>query len=180
VSHWRPDVPPQIEAIVMTALARDPDRRWQRASAMRNALATEIRRQGLGAVSSQLSEWLARSLVRGPAAVDQEPSIVIEIGSGVLGSTPGTQPEVAPEPEPERSTGDSVATKLFRPSKPESVPTLYGTGPAIAPRTTPVPAPVPAPEAALAPLGPWLSAFLVIAISGAVAAVVYFGLLYVT
>ena len=168
VTHWRPDVPPQIETIVMTALARDPDRRWQRASAMRNALATEIRRQGLGAVSSQLAEWLARAFVRGPE-VDQEPSMVIEIGTSGLGSSPGApeptrvlDPEPAPEPE------DSARTKMFRPSRPESVPVV------------PAPVPAPAQPAALAPLGGWLSAFLVLAISATVAAVVYFGLLYIT
>ncbi len=37
-SHINPDVPPELDAIVMTALERDPDRRWQNATALRNAL----------------------------------------------------------------------------------------------------------------------------------------------
>ena len=104
--------------------------------------------------------------------------MVIEIGMGtsVLGSSPGAQRE--PEPEPARD--DSQATKLFRPSKPESVSTLYGAAPAPVPVPPRISGPMPAPVPALAPLGGWLSAILVLAISGAVAAVVYFGLLYVT
>ena len=174
VTHWRPDVPPQIENIVMTALSRDPDRRWQRASAMRNALAHEVQRLGMIGLNSQLADWLAHAFVHRPES-DHEPDMVIEVGTKVLGSNPG-RPQPEPEPEPE----ESAATKLFRPSRPESIPAEPSS-----PLPAPVPAPAPAPLAAspspaLAPLGPWLSAFLVLAISGAVAAVVYFGLLYIT
>jgi eukaryotic-like serine/threonine-protein kinase len=38
-SHRNPDVPGELDAIVMTALERDPARRWQNAHALRNALA---------------------------------------------------------------------------------------------------------------------------------------------
>jgi serine/threonine protein kinase len=38
-SQFRPDLPPELDAIVMTALERNPEHRWQRASALRNALA---------------------------------------------------------------------------------------------------------------------------------------------
>jgi serine/threonine protein kinase len=37
-SHINPDVPPELDAIVMTALQRDPEQRWQNATALRNAL----------------------------------------------------------------------------------------------------------------------------------------------
>ena len=37
-SHTRASVPPELDAIVMTALARDPDRRWQTAREIRDAL----------------------------------------------------------------------------------------------------------------------------------------------
>jgi serine/threonine protein kinase len=38
-SKWNRKVPPALDEVVMTSLARDPDERWQRASAMRNAFA---------------------------------------------------------------------------------------------------------------------------------------------
>ena len=40
-SHFNRTVPPEIDEIVMTALERDPDARWQRAAALRVALTTE-------------------------------------------------------------------------------------------------------------------------------------------
>jgi hypothetical protein len=53
-SLHNPDVPPELDAIVMTALRRDPARRWQNAAAMRNALV------GAGRPSSyaETVEWV--------------------------------------------------------------------------------------------------------------------------
>ena len=53
-SLHNPDVPPELDAIVMTALQRDPDLRWQNAAAMRNALL------GVPRVSSnaEIVEWV--------------------------------------------------------------------------------------------------------------------------
>src|SRR5689334_11943915 len=39
-SHKNPNVPAEIDDIVMTALSRDPDGRWQHATALRTALTT--------------------------------------------------------------------------------------------------------------------------------------------
>ena len=41
-SQYRPGLAPEIDSIIMTALQRNPDERWQRASAMRTALTGEI------------------------------------------------------------------------------------------------------------------------------------------
>jgi hypothetical protein len=53
-SMHNPDVPPELDAIVMTALHRDPGERWQNAGAMRNAL------DGIGARASNADvvEWV--------------------------------------------------------------------------------------------------------------------------
>jgi len=37
-SHANPEVPPEVDQIVLTALARRPDKRWQRAGDMRDAI----------------------------------------------------------------------------------------------------------------------------------------------
>ncbi len=50
-------VPPEIDSIVMTALERDPDARWQRAAALRVALTTEMRRLGLAVLDQQVVDW---------------------------------------------------------------------------------------------------------------------------
>jgi len=51
-------VPPEIDDIVMTALARDPERRWQHATALRTALTTLTRRLDLVATNQEVIEWL--------------------------------------------------------------------------------------------------------------------------
>ena len=57
-SKKNPLVPPEIDDIVMTALARDPDRRWQHATALSTALTTLTRRLGLVATNTQVVQWL--------------------------------------------------------------------------------------------------------------------------
>ncbi len=57
-SKKNPQVPPEIDDVVMTALARDPDRRWQHATALRTAMTTLTHRLGLVASNAQMVQWL--------------------------------------------------------------------------------------------------------------------------
>ncbi len=57
-SRSNPKVPPEIDDIVMTALARDPEMRWQHATALRAALTTMTKRLGLEVMSTQVAFWL--------------------------------------------------------------------------------------------------------------------------
>ena len=57
-SRRNSDVPHEIDALVMTALERDPERRWQGAHALRNALQTMIGRLGLEADNSEVVRWV--------------------------------------------------------------------------------------------------------------------------
>jgi serine/threonine-protein kinase len=57
---WNPEIPEEIDSIVMTALDRDPDARWQRAAAMRVALTTETKRLGLAVLDHQVVGWVER------------------------------------------------------------------------------------------------------------------------
>jgi serine/threonine-protein kinase len=78
-SQWRPNLPPEIDAIVMTALQRDPDQRWQGAHAMRTALTTEAQRLGLVAHGAQVDEWMRWAFEQkaGDFRVDTMPDISI-------------------------------------------------------------------------------------------------------
>ncbi len=58
-SRGNPNVPPEIDDIVMTALSREPDHRWQHATALRTALTTVTRRLGLVCTNRQVVDWLA-------------------------------------------------------------------------------------------------------------------------
>ena len=85
-SRLNPLVPPEIDAIVMTALERDPNKRWQRAQALRAALTSETQRLGLSALNQQVIEWVEQTFDEG----DHEPEISISGGTTELpkGSNP--------------------------------------------------------------------------------------------
>jgi serine/threonine protein kinase len=69
-SRWNAHVPPHLDDIVMTALERDPARRWQSAAAMQHALATAARELGVVVGSQQLVEWVAWAFEQIPADTD--------------------------------------------------------------------------------------------------------------
>jgi serine/threonine protein kinase len=79
-SKTNPLVPPEIDEIVMTALARDPDRRWQHATALRTALTTLTQRLDLVATNAHVVVWLdwaftqaAKQDTRADTQTDGEP-----------------------------------------------------------------------------------------------------------
>jgi len=76
-SKKNPQVPEEIDTIIMTALERDPDQRWQRATALRNALTTETRRLGLIAHNNEVLEWIDWAFRQGGKR--DEESVVISI-----------------------------------------------------------------------------------------------------
>jgi serine/threonine protein kinase len=81
-SHFNPKVPSQIDQIVMTALDRNPDERWQRAHALHTALTTEIKRLGIVAPNSQVFEWVEWAFQQRPGMFDGESQPVISISNG--------------------------------------------------------------------------------------------------
>ncbi|MBL0216122.1 MAG: serine/threonine protein kinase [Myxococcales bacterium] len=57
-SRKNPAVPAEIDDIVMTALERDPDARWQHATALRTALTTLTKRLGMQVTNQEVVVWL--------------------------------------------------------------------------------------------------------------------------
>jgi serine/threonine protein kinase len=57
-SRFRANISHELDDIVMVALQRDPEQRWQTAGAMRVALVTELRRLGLAASGAQIRSWI--------------------------------------------------------------------------------------------------------------------------
>jgi hypothetical protein len=82
-SAKNPRVPPEIDDLVMTALARDPERRWQVASAMRAVIGTVSQRMGLVAHNHEVTQWLewafAQPLRPEPYGEEHEPEIAVEV-----------------------------------------------------------------------------------------------------
>lgn len=64
-SRSNPAIPHDLDDIVMTALQRDPDKRWQNAAAMRVALANAAREVG-PASARQIYEWIEWAFTQEP------------------------------------------------------------------------------------------------------------------
>lgn len=111
-SRSRPDISAELDEIVLTALARDPDRRWQSAGALRNALVTEARRLGVAVGGPQIRAWVegaSRQAPRRATSVDRlldslEPSMVVSVPLDLeepprLPAPPSVELAAAPAPE---------------------------------------------------------------------------------
>ena len=68
-STRNPDVPEELDQIVMTALERNPERRWQNATAMRTALADLGRRLGNAPTHADVVEWIDWAFAQEPGKV---------------------------------------------------------------------------------------------------------------
>lgn len=135
-SYWSKNVPPEIDSIVMTALARDPDIRWQGAHALRAALTTEAQQLGLVAHGAQVDEWMTWAFQQkaGDFRVDTMPEISIsdsnptdehtrEVATSVtVHARPSAHPRTVarqsspPDNVPRDEFLEEQATTLHRPS----------------------------------------------------------------
>jgi serine/threonine protein kinase len=95
-SRFNSKVPPELDSIIMTALARDPEQRWQRANALHTAVATESKRLGLLAQNSQVVEWIEWAFQqRKGQIVEDDP--VISISGGTTELPRGTPKREVPD-----------------------------------------------------------------------------------
>ena len=86
-SRSRPGISPELDAIVLKALERDPEQRWQTAGALRNALIVEARLLGVAISGPQIRDWVEWAFQQSPrrdSSIDRmldglEPSISIEV-----------------------------------------------------------------------------------------------------
>jgi serine/threonine protein kinase len=139
-SRKNPQIPPEIDDVVMTALARDPDRRWQHATALRSALTTLTQRLGLVASNGQVVHWLDWAFThkrkpRPPVEPDtetdagpmaEEPSISIEKSTVELPSSSHKATRVMREPPPEPPANAPSGTPANQPMPRVAVPEPIG------------------------------------------------------
>ncbi|HEU4735291.1 MAG TPA: protein kinase [Kofleriaceae bacterium] len=129
-SRKNPLVPPEIDDIVMTALARDPDRRWQHATALRSALTTLTQRLDLVASNAQVVEWLDWAFTQRPARSsdradqdtqaeiardDDEPSLSLEQQTARILAMSKKRWRAAADPAP--PTSAPTGTPAFLPAQ---------------------------------------------------------------
>ena len=138
-SAKNPRVPAEIDDIVMTALQRDPEKRWHHATALRTAMTTVTKRLGLEVLNSQVAEWLDRAFFdqptapSGASAYPTEESVSISISVDTTADRKLTLPMPgliahAAAPKYERRDAlvptasflaDEVVPTIVRPSAPE-------------------------------------------------------------
>ena len=75
-SIGNPRVSPELDHIVMTALERNPDRRWKSAAEMRDALGHVIAQPGNHVDGAHLTEWVTWLFERQPGSPDNEATIM--------------------------------------------------------------------------------------------------------
>lgn len=151
-SSVNPDIPPAIDAVVMTALQRDPDLRWQRASAMRLALTTELSRLGITTSDRLLAQWVQATSAAPTPIVEtgsQPPTRLLRVHSNTKPVPRDSAPSIIVEyaaTEGDASVGEGTTnTKLPRPAA-----ALAPESPNPARPASPAPAPPPAPFGPLA------------------------------
>jgi serine/threonine-protein kinase len=158
-ARLNPDVPPELDAIVMRALERDPATRYQTAQELERALASFVLQHAKSIDDTDLGAYL-RTLFADelsgagegthvtatrtptPAAAEQPREPTVAMRKGAASSAPTEPPErpLSPDEDPHAST--QVAER-HRPA-PASVATVATKG-ASASASASVPAPAPAP-----------------------------------
>ena len=103
-SRWRPDVPRDLDDIVLTALQRDPAQRWQSAAAMRSALANLARDARIELTNQQVAEWVEWAFTQEPRKEDTGLVRVID----ALGENTGSAELIVVRAEPEDEAKTTV------------------------------------------------------------------------
>jgi len=77
-SALNPAVPKEVEEIVMTALSRDPESRWQAATALRAAMTTVTKRLNLEIHNQHVAEWIEWLYAHTPTQPEDSADSIIE------------------------------------------------------------------------------------------------------
>jgi serine/threonine-protein kinase len=112
-SRTNTNVSRSLDAIVMTALERDPERRWQSAAAVRTALRGEIAERGCAISNRQVMAWVEWAFSQ---TTREERSGVSELIA--LLDQP-KEPTIIIDPDPDTSPGRPAATIKRRVKQPK-------------------------------------------------------------
>ena len=134
-------LPTELEEMVHRALTLSPESRWSSARAMRKALLTFMRANGLAFTRDDLAEYV-RALFVEPTGKGTQVDQVESLDSGDLGLVPAPGP--AADPFEPRSHGQSLGPG------PDADPFAPGLAPVVTVGLSAPPAPSPAPSPASA------------------------------
>ena len=127
-SKYARGISQDLDDIVMTALQRDPDQRFQNAGAMRVALTTEVRRLRLATSGAQIRDWVAWAFEQAPRSEDTVDDVIDAMGTP---SRSVRDSELMPmTPAKEAPTVDvKLPRRRSRPAARWSPPTRWTTPP---------------------------------------------------
>jgi serine/threonine protein kinase len=169
-SHFNKTVPPEIDAIVMTALERDPNARWQRAAALRVALTTETRRLGMTVLDQHVVDWCEEVFANSDLDTPVPTRVLRNVAPATSRDEPETSPSIVIErietrddddddlPDDDLPDDDLYSTRLRSPSSPPQRPVAQPVAPAEEPARGSIaslplpPPPVSGDRASLVPL----------------------------
>jgi serine/threonine-protein kinase len=106
-SDRRPGIPPELDAIVMKALQREPDQRWQTAREMGQALNAFAAKQSAVVGAAELSNWMNELFPQGAARKRELMQLAL---------TEGFQAPRLPEEDATELTGAATVAAAVRPS----------------------------------------------------------------
>jgi len=122
-SDRRPSIPPELDAIVMKALQREPDKRWQTAREMGQALHAFASKQSAVVGAAELSNWMEELFPQGEAQKRE----IME-----LALTEGFQaPPPSEDADAELTGARTVTAEVRPPTKSKSRPMSKWVGLAI-------------------------------------------------
>ena len=170
-SRWRPEVTRDLDDIVMTALMRDPDMRWQSAAAMRTALGNFARDAKLEATNQQVFEWVEWAFMQDVRKEDTGLSRAIEtLAEPSTGTSQLSEHELFDLDDVEES-----AKTIIRPSSRLSAQQSAEIDPETPVPTLPFPKAPPTTKMKTRRTWPWIVLFLaIIAAASAYAAMEYY------
>jgi eukaryotic-like serine/threonine-protein kinase len=95
-SVGNPRITPELDAVVMKALERDPAQRWQSAAELRDALREIANQPGNAVDNKHVVDWVRWVFTQAPGSEASGVSKLKRISGATLAAAP-----VAPEPDPE-------------------------------------------------------------------------------
>jgi serine/threonine protein kinase len=96
-SERRPDIPPELDGIVMKALQRDPNKRWHTAREMGQALHAFASKQAEHVGAAELSSWMDELFPQGEASRREIMDRALTRGFQVPGLSQGVDDELTGE-----------------------------------------------------------------------------------